>query len=215
MLLIHLNNKSNTAYEVFFDWTGNVYLKSQKTEKIYQIYVDTNNNIILIDCNDMEFSACDIGFKQMKLTSEPSSLKGKIQKEDETKDKDVNKNDSHIEDILYPEENEYYEDDDEIYSDDDLTDSFNFSKINSEINIYSTDESTSIYDTFVYNGSYQYNSLIIKTSYNGYSLPYRLLIYTSGEFIIKTIGQSQWYNQLSELNDEPYFINSKNDKIKL
>ena len=56
---------------------------------------------------------------------------------------------------------------------------------------------------------------MIKTTYKGYSLPYRLLIYSSGEFIIKTVGISQWYNQLSELNNEPCFINSKNTLIKL
>jgi len=209
----------DSLYEVFFDWTGNIYLKSQKTNKIYQILVTNINNIELIYFDDPEFNDCNISFKKMKLSTDPTSLKGKLIKK---KNNDTNDNiesddeTNNINQELYPENLEYFEDDNESDYSDDIQDYFAFSKTDSEINIYTSDESTAIYDTFIYNGSYNlHNNLMIKTLYNGYSLPYRLLIYSSGEFIIKTIGISQWYNQLSESNNEPFFTNSKNTLIKL
>jgi len=213
----------NSSYEVFFDYTGNVYIKSQKTNKTYQILIDSTNNIELIYFDNPDFNRCDISFKKMKLSTDPTSLKGKIIKKklNDTED-DVNVNSDEetepdkINKELYPEDLEYFEDDNESEYSDDIQDYFEFSKTNSDINVYTSDETTAIYEAFIYNGSYNlHNNLIVKTSYKGYSLPYRLLIYSSGEFIIKTIGISQWYSQLSESNDEPYIINSKYNTINL
>ena len=46
---IDLNGSQiDSSYEVFFDWTGNIYIKSQKTNKTYQLLVDSTNNLELI-----------------------------------------------------------------------------------------------------------------------------------------------------------------------
>jgi hypothetical protein len=223
---IDLNGSQiDSSYEVFFDWTGNIYIKSQKTNKTYQLLVDSTNNLELIYFDNPEFTDSNISFKKMKLSTDPSSLKGKVIKKklNDTNDNVENTNvesDDETDNLnqeLYPENLEYVDNDDnESNYSDDIQDYFEFSKTNSDINIYTSDESTAIYETFIYNGSYNlHNNLMVKTLYKGYSLPYRLLIYSSGEFIIKTIGISQWYNQLSESNNEPIFINSKNTLIKL
>ena len=210
----------DSLYEVFFDWTGNIYLKSQKTNKTYHLLVDNKNNIELIYFDNPEFNECTISFKKMKLSSDPSSLKGKIVKTKINEENHVesdDETDNKLNKELYPENLEYFDDENENeeYSDD-VQDYFEFSKTDNELNIYSSEEPTAIYETFIYNGSSNlHHTLITKTFYKGYSLPYRLLIFSSGEFIIKTIGISQWYNQLSELNNEPVFINSKNTPIKI
>jgi hypothetical protein len=212
----------DSFYEVFFDWTGNIYINSQNTNKTYQILVDNQNNIELVYFDNPDFNDCNISFKKMKLSTDPSSLKGKLVKtkihnNDDTIESDDD-TDNKLNDELYPENLEYFDNENDNKSEysDDVQDYFEFSKTECDINIYSSDESTAIYETFIYNGSLNlHNSLITKTFYKGYSLPYRLLIFSSGEFIIKTIGISQWYNQLSESNNEPYFINSKNTSIKL
>ena len=225
MFVIHPINKEgnhlNISYDVFFDWAGNIYIKSNKTDKIYQILITKDNNIEFIHYENPDLIETSIEYKKMKLSTDPSSLKGKIVKNkmNEEEKEDNSEDDEDYENVnkLYPEDLDYYENNDnENDSDSDQMDAFDFSNVDTDIKIYSSDEYTAIYDTFIYNGSTQYNNLIVKSTYKGYPLPYRLLIYSSGEFIIKTIGHSYWYNQLvNNDNDEPILLNSNKDSIKL
>jgi hypothetical protein len=222
MLLIKPFNNNGTkidsSYEIFFDWAGNIYLESKKTNKIYQVLVDNTDNIILVQCSNPDFNKCDISFKKMKLSNDQSSLKGKIIKTINNEENDLySESTNKLEHELFPENLDYIDDDDnDEKNSSDEEDYFEFSKINDDINIYSSDDTSAIYETFIYNGSYNsQNNLMFKTSYKGYSLPYRLLIFSSGEFIIKTVGLYQWFVQLSEMNDEPCLINPKKTSIKL
>jgi hypothetical protein len=221
MHILPINNKgdkiNDSSYQLFFDSAGNAYI--MKNNKVYQILIESNNNISLIYDAEFIFHPYDSNIKNMKLSTDPSSLKGKIIKNKINEEDDQNNSDDEddLTHQLYPEDDDYYQDDE---NNDDIDDSFDFSLVNAQdnnIKIYDTDEYTAIYDSIVYNGSYySNNNIIFKTNYTGYTLPYRLLIFSSGEFIIKTIGINYWYNQLSETeNGEPCFTNSINHSIHI
>lgn len=225
------SQKHGSEYMLFFDSAGNAYLLALDG-KAYQILIE-KDNIILVYDKDFQFRKYDQQFKKLKLSSDPRSLKGKIIKEKEKEDDEQGEerlSDEEGDDELnivrkmYPEDLEYYEENEQDTNEyDELDDfaeddnfEFAFTGQQNNIVISDTDEYTAIYDTIVYNGSYQGNNVIVlKTTYCGLPLPYRLLIFSSGDFVIKTIAEQQIHNKLSEQNGEPCFVQIKREKIKL
>ena len=142
------NNKINTSsYELFFDSMGNAYLKNnsnaylKNNDKVYQILIESDNNISLIYDKDFKFNPYNVSLQNMKLSTNPMSLKGKIIKQkihDEENDDD-NESINSVEDEdeennlnyqLYPEDLDYYQNENDIDSDDEIIDSFYFSSVN-------------------------------------------------------------------------------------
>ena len=205
-------NNGDKKIEMFFDYVGNVYLNYNNF--IYMILINNDNNIVCVKDNNFNYPLYDCNIKKLKQTTDPKTLKGKIVKNINNDDNDLN-----IITKLYPEELEFYEDeinDIELNTDFDKDfdyedDRFEFSSpTNNNIRFYETDDSTATYDTIIYEGSFNNlfgNSIVLKSTYCGVPLPYRLLIYSEGDFIIKTIGQYYYHNKLF-IDDmfEPYFI---------
>lgn len=221
---IKLNHIHEHIFELLFDSAGNAYLMANDG-KTYQLLIESNDNIICIQDIQFVFHKHNIPLKKLKLSSNPMSLKGKIikEKEKENEEDEENQNDSDEEDDykvirrLYPEDFDFYQDSDEeeVDSEEDEMDEFQFAMPGScDIRISNSDEYTAIYDTIVYNGSYEKNNVVLKTTYCGTPLPYRLLIFSSGEFIIKKIADSQIVNRLSCNGDgEPYFIQQQKENL--
>lgn len=222
---IKLNHIHEYIFELLFDSAGNAYLMANGG-KTYQLLIENNDNIICVEDAQFVFNKYNIPLKKLKLSSDPMSLKGKIIKE-KRKEEDENEenqndsdegNDYEVIRRLYPEDFDFYQDSDgeeeEINSEDEL-DEFQFAMPGlCDIRISDSDEYTAIYDTIVYNGSYEKNNVVLKTTYCGTPLPYRLLIFSSGEFIIKKIADSQIINRLScNENGEPYFIQQQKENL--
>jgi hypothetical protein len=151
------NNKINTSsYELFFDSMGNAYLKNnsnaylKNNDKVYQILIESDNNISLIYDKDFKFNPYNVSLQNMKLSTNPMSLKGKIIKQkiqDEDNDDDnesinsVEDEENNLNYQLYPEDLDYYQNENDIDSDDEIIDSFYFSSVNPScpISVYDTD----------------------------------------------------------------------------
>jgi len=226
MIFLPVNNKleqlAHTRYELFFDSTGNVYVKNLKTNRVYMLLIDNTNNIILVHDSEYVYREHQPFINKLKLSSDPTSLKGKViiekQKEnnnngeEDNEDSDVEENIEKEIDIvrnLYPEDMDYYQEENDYLDEFDDDDYFQFASVgNNNIYVCDTDEYTATYDTLVYEGSFtSVNNMIYKTTYCGIPIPYRLLIFSNGDFVIRTIGEYQIHNKLAENeHGEPYFV---------
>jgi hypothetical protein len=217
------NSQLNYYYDTFFDKGGNFYIKNE--EKIYQLIIDSTNNIQFIHDPYFESNNTAMTLGKLKPTSDPYSLKGKIIKDENEQDKDNDNDSDNGEDPnvrqlnqLFPENDDFFENDTDLkeLSDGD-EDYFTFSSIDgSIIKIVQTDEYDAIYDTLIYDGTLDMAHVLFKSTRIGDPLPYRLMLYTSGYFVFKPIGDSPKVSLLyvSELGPILLPLNNPSNVVK-
>jgi hypothetical protein len=201
---ININDKT---CNIFFDKTGNVFIKSNND--MYILEIDNANNISLLkdenyntdDNDDAQYLTCD-GLCDGICNICPTKIsKLCVIPDPDNKNNGDDKNDD---DKYYPENKNLLDiKDDDLQEDtlracyDDHQFIFSSVKQNFDIEIINSDDFVALYDTFIYEGEPDGNELIFVSSCdNNVKLMYRLLIYTSGHFYFRPTGEIIKKNKL-------------------
>lgn len=225
---------------IYFDEFGNLFIKHNVSNKLYEIIINNKNEIELGETN-LKYEIINIKKEKLKLVNDPTSLKSRVlkkmreKKEEENEDNDNYNSDDEYHDNMNEDESKYYKEDEDYYCQEDdsenLENSDNSQNINErfkyisetdKINIIrfiSEDDENendnidynSLYETFVYDGSEDLSKLVFVSKIENSVPIYRLLFYSNNDIIhFRPIGSKNKRFKIS-YNNEEIIINTIKD----
>jgi hypothetical protein len=188
----NIDNENKIEFEIFIcnDISGNIYININ--ESYYFLNIDSNDDlewIYIENFNNLQSTHDEINYLSIKNTSEKYSLKDKIEKELNEKEKDIESeymDENNKSNHKYYPENSTCIPDDENDDDEDKPNYYKFSKFGNENLLQYLDKSLtlSIFDTFIFNSSNELIQTI--TSYE--ESAYRVSIFSNQTIQLNIIG---------------------------
>lgn len=199
---------SNCDISCTFDKYGNVYLSLfENPEEIYDLNISNTNNLFCekytISEKKTENTSPTLNIGELIPFYNNTTLRGKIIKD--YLDDDYSDNDSDnefTEDIqkkYWPEDLEFNEYMDKRINTNEPYFSFNLNTHKNDLEnklIYDREHIHALYDTLIYEGNLEVNTLLMKTSLVNDIPLYRLSIFTSGDILFRAIGSTQLHYKI-------------------
>jgi hypothetical protein len=181
----------------YFDEYGNLFLKNELANKLYDFVINNKNEIELSEIN-LPYNIINKKKDKLKLVNDPTSLKGRVMKR--KKEEDERERENNPDDDAVNSDDEYEKDVDDNYD--------KYYKEDEEYfyNNSDDDDYNALYETFIYEGT-QDNGKLIFVSKLENSVPiYRMLVYLDENIIhFRPIGsKNKKFNIMTDENNNLY-----------